>query len=160
MILSVLLLIVILTVAAAYITAKIKKNDEHNTMMSNVYTVHGHILKSTLDTKPSTGIGSVGSSVSTDGTYYTHYTYKTYNLKSGFSVHFLVDFVMDDMRKGRKHIDAQPVTLFRSLNKDQTDPFLQYYRKGDLHSLDGTLVYVIDKDGTKRFYSFTPDSIN
>lgn len=151
--------VIILAGIALYvlIANRARKNEERSEMMSTIYKVHGHILKSTMDTKPTTGIGDVGSSVSTNGTYFTHWSYKTYNAKTGFTVHFLENFVTADIREGRKHIDSQPVTTFSSLYKDQEDPFLKYFKKNDLHSLDGTLSYVVDKTGRKYYYSFTPD---
>lgn len=153
---SVLFLVILFTAIAAWITNRIKKNDEHEKMMSKVYTVHGHILKTTWNKKPATGIGSVGSSVSTDGTYYTHYTYNTYNRITGFTVHFLVDFTTADMHRTHMSFDSQPVTTFCSLYQGQENPFLSH-AKGPLEELDGTLSYVVDKNGQKYYYSFTPD---
>ena len=154
---AVFLIALMLTPIAGYVAHRIKKNDENNAMMSKVYTVHGHILKSTADFSHKTGIGDVGSGFTSSGEFITHYSYKTYNVTSGFTVHFLENFVMSDLYEGRKHIDQQPVTLFHSLNKDQTDPFMKYYNNTNLDSLDGTLSYVIDKQGVKRYVSFLPD---
>jgi len=143
--------------AAAFLTHLIKKADDKRRMMSHVYTTHGHILKSTLNTKPVQGIGNVGESVTSSGEFITHWSYKTYNLKSGFTVHFVENCTMKDMREGRKRFSDQPVTLFNSLRKDQEDPFMKHYKKDCLDTLDGTLSYVIDDLGNKLYVSFTPD---
>ena len=141
-------------IIAALISRKIKKDDEYRAMMSKVYTTHGHIKMYTLNTELQLGIDGTGYSVSSSGETFTHTTYKPYRAITGFTIHFMENFVMDDLRF--KRYDEQPVTEFISLSKDQENPCVKYRGQG-IDIYDGTLSYVIDSKGTKRFLSFTPD---
>lgn len=156
MLIVVLLWTVIGFSIAYYVAHRIIRHDEKQKMMKQVYTVRGHILKSTLDTKRKTCIDHVGGSITSSGEYITHYSYGAYDAMTGFALHFHEGFSLYDKLHGKRFSEDGPVTVFHSLSKEQADPFLQY--TGDIYKHDGTLSYVIDKNGVKYFLSFTPDA--
>ncbi len=155
MVIAVALWIIAGLAVCAIVAPKIREHNDRENMLAHTYTAHGRISSAPMDKKTELGYSPSGIAFSTSGDITTFFTSRSHDVKSGFTVHFLENFVSSDVDKGKSYND-QLVTLFKSLYKDQVNPFLHYYH-GNLEDMDGTLTYAIDRNGVKRYISFKLD---
>lgn len=143
MIFAILLVTLDLTIAAWFITRKIKAADAKSEMMDHVQTVHGRVEASYLDGKSTAYPSFAGYSVTSKGDIMDHFTIERGTIATGFLLNVTVS----------PSVNGVCDLWLHSLNKDQTDPYWAYHRTK--HT--GTISYTTDKNGKMYFVGFTPD---
>ncbi len=119
---------------------RIRERNVQKGMMDHIYSIHGHLLPSGLCNKAVSYSTYAGYGVTSSGEFTHYYQPRTGSVSVGFIACI-----------GDGH--GTIIDAYQLPRSDQSDPFFTLPR----NKRDGTMRYVIDKNGKHYFIDFTPD---